>query len=123
VTRVPGSSQVFDLGVVAYANEAKTAMAGVPADLVAAHGAVSEEVARALAEGARRAGRTTWGIGITGIAGPTGGSEAKPVGTVHLAHAGPVDTRAYARRYPGERERVRRMAAYDALNELRLALR
>jgi nicotinamide-nucleotide amidase len=123
VTRVPGSSQVFDLGLVAYANSAKTALAGVPAELIERHGAVSEEVARALAEGARRAGATAWGIGITGVAGPTGGSEAKPVGTVHLALAGADGTRALARRYPGERERVRRMAAYDALNELRLALR
>jgi nicotinamide-nucleotide amidase len=123
VTRVPGSSQVFDVGLVAYANEAKIALAGVPAGVIAAHGAVSEEVARALAEGARRAGGTSWGIGITGIAGPTGGTEAKPVGTVHLALAGPAGTRALARRYPGERERVRRMAAYDALNELRLAAR
>jgi nicotinamide-nucleotide amidase len=122
VTRVSGSSQVFDLGLVAYANGMKTAHAGVPAELLSAHGAVSEEVARALAEGARRAGRTTWGIGVTGVAGPTGGSEAKPVGTVHLALAGPAGTRAFARRYPGDRERVRRMAAHDALNELRLAL-
>lgn len=123
VTSVAGSSQVFDAGVVTYANEAKTALAGVPAELIAAHGAVSEEVARALAEGARRAGSTTWGIGVTGIAGPSGGSEAKPVGTVHLAIAGPAGTRAFARRYPGERERVRSMAAADALNELRLMIR
>jgi nicotinamide-nucleotide amidase len=123
VTRVPGSSQVFDLGLVAYANGMKSALAGVPAELIAAHGAVSEPVARALAEGARRTGGTTWGIGVTGIAGPTGGSEAKPVGTVHVAVAGPDGTRAFARRYPGDRERVRRLAAADALNELRLAIR
>jgi nicotinamide-nucleotide amidase len=123
VTGVSGSSAVFDLGLVAYADRMKSAFAGVPEALVAAHGAVSEPVARALAEGARRAGRTTWGVGVTGIAGPTGGSEAKPVGTVHLAVAGPAGTQAFARRYPGERERVRRMAAFDALNELRLAAR
>jgi nicotinamide-nucleotide amidase len=123
VTSVAGSSAAFDLGLVAYANAAKTALAGVPQALVAAHGAVSEPVARALAEGARRQGGTTWGIGVTGIAGPGGGSDEKPVGTVHLAIAGPAGTRALARRYPGDRERVRRTAAFDALNELRLLLR
>jgi nicotinamide-nucleotide amidase len=123
VTSVAGSSAVFDLGLVAYANAAKTALAGVPPELIAAHGAVSEPVARALAEGARARGGTAWGIGITGIAGPGGGSEEKPVGTVHLAIAGPHGTRALARRYPGDRERVRRTAAFDALNELRLLIR
>jgi nicotinamide-nucleotide amidase len=123
VTSVPGSSGAFDLGVVAYSNAEKTAVLGVPEELVVAHGAVSEPVARAMAEGARRRAGATWGIGITGVAGPGGGTEAKPVGTVHLAIAGPAGTEAFGRRYPGERERIRRMAAYDALNELRLAMR
>ena len=122
LTSVPGSSGAFDLGVVAYANAQKTAVLGVPEPLLAAHGAVSEEVARALAEGARRRAGAAWGVGVTGIAGPDGGSEAKPVGTVHLAVAGPDGTLALARRYPGDRERVRRSAAYEALNALRLAL-
>jgi nicotinamide-nucleotide amidase len=122
VTAVSGASAVFDLGVVAYANGMKAAVLGVPEALLAAHGAVSEPVARALAEGARARAGATWGVGITGIAGPSGGTPEKPVGTVHLAIAGPDGTRALARRYPGDRDRVRRNAAYDALNELRLLL-
>jgi nicotinamide-nucleotide amidase len=123
ITRVPGASNVFDLGVVAYANAMKERILGVPAEVLAAHGAVSGPVARALAEGARRAGGTTWGIGITGIAGPTGGTPEKPVGTVHLALAGPGGTQALERRFRGDRERVRRFAAYEALNLLRTAMR
>jgi nicotinamide-nucleotide amidase len=123
VTRVSGASAVFDLGVVAYANAMKERMVGVPAAALAAHGAVSEPVARALAEGARRAGAATWGIGVTGVAGPTGGTPEKPVGTVHLALAGPGGTTAVQRLYRGDRERIRRQAAYEALNLLRLATR
>lgn len=123
VTGVPGASAVIDLGVVAYANAMKEAVLGVPAPLLAAHGAVSEPVARALAEGARRAGRATWGLGITGIAGPTGGTPEKPVGTVHVALAGPGGTTAVERLYRGDRERIRKTAAFEALNLLRLALR
>jgi len=123
ITSVPGASAVLDLGVVAYANEAKSAVVGVPAGLLAAHGAVSDPVARALAEGVRRAAGTTWGIGITGIAGPTGGTEEKPVGTVFLALAGPGGTQALRRLYRGDRRRVRETAAYEALNLLRLTIR
>ncbi len=123
VTRVPGASSVFDVGVVAYANATKERLLGVPAALLSAHGAVSEPVARAMAEGARRTGDATWGVGITGIAGPTGGTPEKPVGTVHLALAGPSGTQALKRTYPGDRGRIRRFAAYEALNLLRLALR
>ncbi len=122
VTRVPGASAVIDLGVVAYANAMKERLLGVPADVLAAHGAVSEPVARALAEGARRAGGAAWGVGITGIAGPTGGTPEKPVGTVHVALAGAAGTEHVARQYRGDRERIRRQAAYEALNLLRLAL-
>lgn len=123
VTRISGASAVFDLGVVAYANSMKERILGVPAEALTAHGAVSEPVARALAEGARRAGETTWGLGITGIAGPTGGTPEKPVGTVHVALAGPAGTQAVARLYRGDRERIRRQAAYEALNMLRVAMR
>ncbi len=122
LTAVPGASMVLDLGVVAYANQTKVQVVGVPEALLAAHGAVSEEVARALAEGIRRAGAATWGVGITGIAGPTGGSPEKPVGTVHLALAGPHGTTAVARHYRGDRGRVRHFAAYEALDLLRRAL-
>ena len=123
VTRISGASSVFDLGVVAYANAMKERVLGVPGELLAAHGAVSEPVARALAEAARRTGAATWGIGITGIAGPTGGTEEKPVGTVHVALAGPAGTGAVQRLYRGDRERIRRQAAYEALNLLRIAMR
>jgi nicotinamide-nucleotide amidase len=123
LTRVPGSSRVFDLGVVAYANEVKEGIVGVPADLLAAHGAVSEPVARALAEGVRRAADATWGIGITGIAGPDGGTPEKPVGTVYVALAGPSGTTAVHRVWRGDRERVRKTTAYEALDMLRRATR
>jgi len=123
LTRVPGASAVLDLGVVAYANAAKERIVGVPAELLAAHGAVSEPVARALAEGARRLAGAAWGLGVTGIAGPSGGTPEKPVGTAHLAVAGPAGTSAAARLYRGDRERIRRQAAFEALNLLRVALR
>jgi nicotinamide-nucleotide amidase len=123
VTSVPGASAVFDLGVVAYANAVKERLLGVSPALLAAHGAVSEPVARALAEAARRVGDAAWGLGVTGIAGPAGGTEEKPVGTVHLALAGEQGTTAVARLYRGDRDRIRRQAAYEALNLLRVALR
>ena len=123
LTRVPGASAVFDLGVVAYANAMKERLLGVPGEALEAHGAVSEPVSRALAEGARRTAAATWGLGITGIAGPTGGTPEKPVGTVHVALAGPGGTEAVARLYRGDRERIRRQAAFEALNLLRLAMR
>jgi nicotinamide-nucleotide amidase len=113
---------VFDLAFVTYANHHKTDFLGVPPEVLQESGAVSEPVARIMAEGARVQGRATWGIGITGIAGPSGGTDAKPVGTVHIALAGPNGTEHVARRYPGDRERVRRTAAFEALNMLRLAL-
>jgi nicotinamide-nucleotide amidase len=122
VTSVAGSSEVFDLGVVAYANAAKTSLLGVPEALLAAHGAVSEAAARAMAEGARRAAGATWGIGVTGIAGPGGGTEEKPVGTVHMALAGREGTIAWMKKFFGDRDRVRKTAAYDVLNELRKRL-
>jgi len=123
LTSVPGASAVLDLGVVAYADEVKSGLLGVPAGLLATHGAVSEPVARSMAEGARRLGRADWGLGITGIAGPSGGTPEKPVGTVHLALAGPPGTQALARHFRGDRERVRRFAAWEALDLLRRALR
>ncbi|HEX7489831.1 MAG TPA: competence/damage-inducible protein A [Anaeromyxobacteraceae bacterium] len=123
LTSVPGASAVLEVGAVVYGNDAKTAVLGVPEALLAAHGAVSEPVARAMAEGARRLGSATWGLAVTGIAGPGGGTPEKPVGTVHLAIAGPDGTRTWARRFPGDRERVRKTSAYDLLNQLRLLLR
>jgi nicotinamide-nucleotide amidase len=122
LTSVPGASAVLDLGVVAYADTIKAGLLGVPEALLRAHGAVSEPVARAMADGARRVGGAAWGLGITGIAGPGGGTPEKPVGTVHLALAGPAGTQALARHYRWDRERVRRAAAFEALHLLHRAL-
>ena len=123
VTAVPGASAAFDMGLVAYANSVKTSLLDVPPEALERHGAVSEPVARAMAEGARRRGAATWGVGITGVAGPTGGTPEKPVGTVHMAIAGPQSTQAWARLFPGDRDRIRKIAAFDALNRLRLLVR
>ncbi len=123
LTDVPGASAVLDLGLVAYGNGIKERLLGVDGALLSAHGAVSEPVARAMAEGARRLSGATYGLGITGIAGPDGGTPEKPVGTVHLALAGPGGTEATARLYRGDRGRVRRQAAFEALNLVRLAMR
>ena len=87
LTDVPDASRVFGLGLVAYSNEAKTKLLGVPQELLARVGAVSPEVARAMAEGARKAAGSDLAVSVTGIAGPGGGSEAKPVGTVHVGLA------------------------------------
>jgi nicotinamide-nucleotide amidase len=124
ITAVAGSSDYFLGAAVTYSNELKTQLVGVPAEMIAGHGAVSEPVARAMAEGVRRTLRSDWGVGITGIAGPGGGSEEKPVGTVHLAVAGPRDGEVEHRhiRLPGDRNRVRRFATQIILEMLRRRL-
>jgi PncC family amidohydrolase len=96
---------VYRGAINAYANSAKEQLLGVPKAMLETYGAVSEEVAGAMAEGARRAAGATWGLGITGIAGPGGGTEEKPVGTVHLALAGPRATEALARLIRGLTQR------------------
>jgi nicotinamide-nucleotide amidase len=120
LTSIAGSSSYFLGGVVCYSNELKTAWTGVPVELIQAKGAVSAEVAVALAEGIRRRVGSTFGVGITGIAGPGGGSEEKPVGTVHiaLAHAGGVKERSV--RFPGDRESIRWQASQVALDMVRI---
>ncbi len=87
ITSVPGSSDVLDCGFVTYSNAAKTRMIGVPAELITRHGAVSEQVARAMAEGALENSEAQIAISVTGVAGPGGGTAAKPVGLVHCAAA------------------------------------
>jgi nicotinamide-nucleotide amidase len=87
LTEIPGASAHVERGFVTYSNEAKAEMLGVPADLIAAHGAVSEPVARAMAEGALARSRADIAVSVTGVAGPKGGTPAKPVGLVHLAAA------------------------------------
>jgi nicotinamide-nucleotide amidase len=105
-----------------YANAMKEAWVGVRQKTLLAHGAVSEEVAREMAEGVRAATHASWGLSVTGIAGPTGGTAEKPVGTVFTALAGPSWTRALRHRLPGDREQVRTFSAAAALEMLRLAL-
>jgi len=119
LTDVPGSSNYFLEGVVAYANEAKTRLLGVPADLIANHGAVSAEVAEAMATGVKARAGATIGVGITGIAGPTGGTAEKPVGLVYIGVAG--DFVVTHRRFilPGDRDRVRHLASQVALDLVR----
>ncbi len=119
LTDVPGSSEVYRGGVVAYSNEAKETLLGVPHHLLERHGAVSEPVARAMAEGVRERLESTWGVGITGIAGPSGGTPEKPVGLVHWAVAGPRGTVHASRVFPGSRPFVRRWAANSTLDLLR----
>jgi nicotinamide-nucleotide amidase len=124
LTRVPGSSAYFVGGVVAYSDAVKTAFLGVPAALLAEHGAVSEPVARAMAEGARRALGSDWALAVTGVAGPGGGSDEKPVGTIDLAWAGPGGATDHRRvRFLGARERVRALSAQAVLEGLRRRLR
>ena len=120
LTRIPGSSNYFLGGVVCYSNEMKTAWADVPPELIAAKGAVSSEVGIALAEGIRRHVRSTFGVGITGIAGPGGGSEEKPVGTVHIAVAGPSGVKERLVYVPGDREAIRFHASQFALDMVRM---
>jgi nicotinamide-nucleotide amidase len=119
LTSIPGSSNYFLGAVVSYSNELKTALVDVPAALIEAHGAVSAEVALAMAEGIRRRARATLGLSVTGIAGPGGGSPEKPVGTVHIGLADERQARQRKFLFPGNRERVRRQASEAALDMVR----
>ena len=120
LTDVAGSSEYVDRGVVCYSNQAKTDLAGVPAALLAEHGAVSEPVARSMAEGIRSRAGTNVGIGITGIAGPGGGTAEKPVGTVAIAVIVDDEVRVRVFQFLGPREMVKFQAAQSALNMTRL---
>jgi len=122
LTSISGSSRYFLGGAVVYSNELKTSLADVPALLIAQHGAVSKQVAAALAEGIRRRSNSTLGVGVTGVAGPTGGTEEKPVGLVFHAIADGVQTEVVERKFIGDRERVRRWAMRQALDMVRRKL-
>lgn len=122
VTAESGSSEWFRGGVVSYANEAKRDLCGVSEATLVTHGAVSAPVAAQLARGARAALHADWGASITGVAGPSGGSEAKPVGTVFVGVSGPGFERVRRFRFPGERAIVRDRAAKTALALVRLAV-
>ncbi len=123
LTEIAGSSDVVDRGFVTYSNAAKTELLGVPAALIEAHGAVSEPVARAMAEGALRRSAAGVTVSVTGIAGPGGGSAEKPVGTVWFGCAGPGGARATERRvFPGDRAAIRAATVLHAFEMLRRAL-
>jgi nicotinamide-nucleotide amidase len=116
ITAIPGSSRVLERGFVTYSNQAKTDLVGVPADLILAHGAVSEQVARAMAEGALVCCPALASLSITGIAGPDGGSATKPVGLVHIAAAMKgANTLHQHCLFDGDRDFVREQAAIAAM--------
>jgi nicotinamide-nucleotide amidase len=122
ITSVGGSSRYFAGGAIVYANTVKTELAGVPADMIERHGAVSREVAAALAEGIRYRCEATLGVGITGIAGPAGGTPEKPVGLVFHALAGDRGTEVIERKFSGDRKRIRWYASTLALDMVRRKL-
>jgi nicotinamide-nucleotide amidase len=122
LTDVPGSSRYVERGVVTYSNASKTELLGVPEDMIAAHGAVSEPVAVAMAEGIRSRSGVDIGIGVTGIAGPDGGTPEKPVGTVAIAAAAAAGTRVRTFRFVGGREMVKFQASQAALDMVRRLL-
>lgn len=123
ITSVSGSSRYFLGGAVVYSNALKTSLAGVPAEMIDRHGAVSREVAAALAEGIRYRCESTLGVGITGVAGPGGGTPDKPVGLVFHAVASDAGTEVVPRNFPGDRKRIRRFASTMALDMVRRKLR
>jgi nicotinamide-nucleotide amidase len=122
ITSVSGSSRYFLGGAIVYSNQLKTDLAGVPAEMIERHGAVSREVAAALAEGIRYRCEATLGVGITGVAGPTGGSAEKPVGLVFHAIASDRGTEVVQRNFAGDRKRIRRFASTMALDMVRRKL-
>jgi nicotinamide-nucleotide amidase len=122
ITSVSGSSRYFLGSAVTYSNELKTLLADVPPELIAQHGAVSRPVAVALAEGIRKRCGATIGVGVTGVAGPTGGTAEKPVGLVFHAMADGVKTEVIERKFPGDRELVRWFATRQALDMVRRKL-
>jgi nicotinamide-nucleotide amidase len=122
ITSVSGSSRYFLGGAVVYSNELKTAFAGVPPEMLQEHGAVSREVAAALAEGIRKRCGTTFGLGVTGVAGPTGGTPEKPVGLVFHGLASESGIEVIERNFTGDRKRVRWFASQQALDMVRRKL-
>jgi nicotinamide-nucleotide amidase len=122
VTSVAGSSAWFERGFVTYSNAAKQELLGVRAETLSAHGAVSEETARDMARGALERSKATVAVSITGVAGPTGGTPEKPVGTVCFAWARGSAVRSETRRFAGDRESIRRQSVILALEGVMRAL-
>ena len=123
LTELAGSSEWFERGYITYSNEAKAECLDVPSQLIESHGAVSEEVAKAMAEGARINSGSNVAISITGVAGPSGGSAEKPVGTVCFGWATENQTLTKTMRFDGDRQMIRQQAAQFALTELIALLR
>src|SRR5262249_19195284 len=121
ITREPGASDFLLVDAVTYANSAKTRLLGVDEDVLRGHGAVSAEVAAAMAEGVRRVSGASIARSLTGVAGPSGGSEEKPVGTVYLAVASPSGTVVKHRLFGGDRVQIQTLAAYVGLLMVREA--
>lgn len=115
ITSVSGASDVFRVGFISYSNIAKTKQLEVDAALVATHGAVSEQVARAMAEGARGKSNADIALSVTGIAGPGGGSDEKPVGLVYIACATPTETLCTKNNFSGSRQEIRLQACWKAI--------
>lgn len=118
ITNVPGSSVYFERGIVAYSNKAKVECLAVPEEIIKDFGAVSSETAMAMAAGIRRAANSTFGLAVTGIAGPGGGTEKKPVGLVYIAIAGPEGTDVSGFIFGGDREVIKEKTAKAALTWL-----
>ncbi len=119
LTSLSGSSDFFILGTVVYSNYSKHLLAKVPLTLIKKHGAVSQPVAEALAQNIRKIAKTNYGIGITGIAGPTGGTAAKPVGTVYIAAANKTKTICRRFQFQGTRTSIRQQSCISALKLLK----
>ncbi|MCX8044683.1 MAG: CinA family nicotinamide mononucleotide deamidase-related protein [Desulfobacterota bacterium] len=122
LTNVPGSSAYLERAYIVYSNRAKHELLAVPEDLIERYGAVSEQVARSMAIGARGYARTTYGLAVTGIAGPSGGNAEKPVGTVFVGIASDKGCEVVRYRFSGSREKIKIITAHTALNALRLLL-
>jgi nicotinamide-nucleotide amidase len=122
ITNVPGASDYFDRGFITYSEASKRDLVNVPEAVIAEHGVVSEECARAMAGGARAVSKSTYAISVTGLAGPGGGTDDKPVGLVYIGLAGPKETIVRRINWPGQREQIRGIAAMVGLDLLRRAL-
>ncbi len=123
ITNFPGSSAFFRGGVVAYANDIKSRLVGVPAPLIRAHGAVSEPVARAMAQGIRKKAKADFSIAVTGIAGPGGGTKTKPVGLVFIAVSSLRETKVKRFLFKGSRLRIKTRSAETALKMLLMLIK
>lgn len=123
LTNVPGSSNYFERGFITYSNEAKSELLGVEPELINQVGAVSKEVAVAMAVGAQKQAGTTWALAVTGIAGPDGGTPEKPVGLVHISLVGNGHTKAEVHRFNGSREEIKFRVSQAALNLLRTTMK